>query len=232
MPTAAAAVESRLHRRFSWLVSRPLFWVVVIGTLFALPLARSLSRKMPSAPPVMSAISTFQSTIVAGNKPDRLGASFDSSELHGLVWVASFLDPNDPRCDQLADRIALIQHHARNLGDSYALVSFVPRSEDAAKMAPFIARHHVNPRRWTFLALEGGPVEKAALDVLHAANVIAPVASVGQARVHDQHLVLLVDQEARIRGIYDLSTDTGLRALLDDMGYFANVGPQGPAPAQ
>src|SRR5438093_7367275 len=92
---------SRFHRRFSALVGRPAFWAVFVGVLFALPLVRALRRQLPAAPPVLATIGSFSGTIAGGNRPDRLGQPLDDAELAGAPWIATFMDPADPKCDQL-----------------------------------------------------------------------------------------------------------------------------------
>lgn len=214
-----ARTESGLQRLIAGAVGRPLFWVVLVGTLFALPLVRALRRELPPAQPVLGEIPPFTASIATGEKAGR---KFDDAELLGRVWVAAFIDPADPACDRLAEQLFTVNRRAKNLGDAWRVVSFVPTGADPKLLAAFAERHHPNPWRWYFLGVPA-PVETAVAGALHHSGAIAPLGTVGSGVVHASHLVALVDRNRRVRAFYDLSGKPGMDALLADMGLLANL---------
>jgi len=201
------------------LVGRPLFWWITIGLLFGLPLGRSLMRQLPPAQPILGAIPPFHSAYLAGT---HAGQAFDDSELRGRVWIATFLDPTDPACETLADSLFTLQRRARNLGDGYRVLSFVPSGAERQSVESFAERHHPNPFRWYFLSVSD-PVETAAAHALYRSGAIAPVGPIGSGVVHGKHLAALIDRQGRIRGFYDLQLKAGMDAILSDAGLLANL---------
>src|SRR6185503_16081485 len=73
---------------FSWLVGRPWFWALVIGSLFSLPLIRTLLRPPPKFPPVRGTVPAFTLTRESG-KP------FGEKDLANKVWVVSRFSDDD-----------------------------------------------------------------------------------------------------------------------------------------
>jgi cytochrome oxidase Cu insertion factor (SCO1/SenC/PrrC family) len=216
----ATSAPRRDEGRLAALVGRPIFWITAIGVLFAFPLVRSLTRKLPPEPPVLGEISPFRTTHAAG---DRTGAPLASSEeLAGRVWVLSFVEPGDPACEKLGEGMTRIQRRARNLGDDFRIVTVVPAGADAAKVGEFAARHHANPRRWWYLGVPA-TVETEVSQSMHRAAVLAPMVSGASSRVHGQHLSALVDRRGRLRGFYDITSDAGRDAVLADAGLIANL---------
>jgi cytochrome oxidase Cu insertion factor (SCO1/SenC/PrrC family) len=220
MQTAVAPANAggRAHRVLAALVGKPAFWIVVVGALFALPLVRSLTRKLPPGPAVLGHLTPFETRYAAG---DGTGTAFSSRELEGKVWVATFLDPACATCETLADGLAKVQRRARNLGDDHRLITFLPPGADAARANDFATRHHPNPWRWYFLAAAPS-AETQVSDAMHRAALLAPMVS-GASRVHAQHVATLVDRRGRIRGFYDVTSDEGRNALLADAGLLANL---------
>ena len=217
-PSPPVAIDSR-NSLFARIIGNPLFWWVAVGLLFGVPLGRSLTRKLPAALPVLGEIPSFQTTFVAG---PHAGEPFNDFELRGRVWVATFIDPTDPACDRLAEGLEKFQRRARNLGDSWRVISFTPSGVDANGARSFFERHHPNPFRWYFMAV-GAPVETAATQALYRSGAVAPVGTRGSDVVHSKHLVALVDRNRRIRGYYDIESTPGLDAILSDAGLLANL---------
>lgn len=216
---AAASSPRREPNRLGAIVGRPIFWIVAIGVLFALPLVRSLLRKLPPEPPVLGEISAFQTTYAAG---DRVGTAFSSQELAGRVWMLSFVEPGDPSCEKLGEAFTKVQRRARNLGDEFRIITVVPGGADAGKVGEFAARHHANPRRWWYLAVPAA-VETEVSQAMHRAGVLVAVMGGAASRVHGQHLTALVDRRGRLRGFYDVVSETGRNAILSDAGLIANL---------
>ena len=201
------------------LVGKPLFWIAVITTLFAFPLVRSILRPLPKALPQLGELAPFMTPYAAGEKT---GQVFDARDLSGRVWLASFLDPKDADCLPIIDAMTKLQRRARNLGDAWRLVTFVPPGADRREVADFAASHHPNPWRWLFLDVPA-PVETEFQQALYRIGAAAPLAGLAGGIVHSRHLVGLVDRRGRIRGFYDLRSQEGPDALLADAGLLANL---------
>ena len=184
MSSHAATNEGRLQRAVADLVGRPVFWVVVVATLFAFPLIRSLLRPLPTERPVLGELPTFVATQAAG---DQAGQPLPSETLRGKVWVATFIEPTDPDCERLGEALMRVQRRSRNLGDAWRMVSFVPGGAEPASVEAFARRRHPNALRWFFAAVPP-PVEAAVENAMYRAGVLAPVPGLGSSRVHGKHL--------------------------------------------
>jgi cytochrome oxidase Cu insertion factor (SCO1/SenC/PrrC family) len=167
---------------FQWLVGRPWFWVLCIGTLFGFPLGRSLLRPRPVSPVVRGQAPAF-SLLRESGQPYGLG------NLKGKVWVVSRFGADD------APQMKAMHHlerHMRKLAEAFMLVSVAAEPEhELPKLRAWAQAHQTNPRRW---ALVGGPpgevaALRAALQIEASAAVPAPL--------------VLVDAQGRIRGVYD-----------------------------
>jgi protein SCO1/2 len=209
------------------LIARPAFWVVLLGVLFVLPVTRTLLRRLPPPPPVLSTLPAFEMT-------DQTGQPFGTRELAGKVWVADFIFTScATACPTLTQQMANIQQRAKRLGPDFHLVSFTvdPERDTPARLAEYAARYKADAHKWSFLT---GPLETVQAAVVDGFKI-----GVDRRKssddfweiVHGEHLVL-VDRQLRIRGYFDLSAD-GIDKLLAGLGRVVNEGPgdEPPAPA-
>ena len=216
-------VRDRIDNVVKAIVGRPLFWVIMVSVLFALPLVRALLRPAPPPLPLLGEIPAFSLKQAAGPEFGQLLSATDGTRgVRGRAWVASFLDPLDPACEPLAKRLSELQHKARNLGDFYRLMTFLPANADPTRTGDFAAAHHPNPNRWYFVFGSDHAVEDAFADGLKRGGVTMPIGNLTSKPLHDKHVVFLVDRAMRLRGFYDLNNDGGLQALTADLGLLAN----------
>ncbi len=186
------------------LVGRPWFWVVMVGSLFALPLVRVFFRDPPKLPPVRGTVPAFALT-------RESGLPFGTRELEGKVWVVSRfnLDDATPGMKTMHD----LERHMRKLGDGFMLVSLAvdPARDTTAALAAYASGHKSNPRRWTLLT---GPLDQ--LKQVRSALMVDP------SRLATDPLVL-VDAHLRIRGVYDAASGTAADAkdTMDQLMYDA-----------
>lgn len=212
-PPAPVAAPSRVGR----LVGRPAFWVLFVGVLFALPLVRGLRTPMPPAPRVYGTLPPFELV-------DQSGGPYGSEQLRGRVWVANFIFTRCPTvCPRLTSKMFDIQHRTRNLGETFHLVSFTvdPEHDTPAVLRDYAREHRASQRAWTFLTGERPAVEAALLEgfkVGFGADEGAPLGIFHSSRF------VLVDQEMRVRGYYDVEEEGQLDLLLRDAGLLCNVG--------
>jgi protein SCO1 len=235
MDDANVPLPARLDAAARAAAGRPLLWVVVLLALAAWPVIWSLRTPVPSRPPVLGAIPTFELT-------DEGGRPFGSEELAGRVWVASFIFTRcNAECPAITAKMARIQSRVRNLAPAFHLVSFTadPEYDTPARLAEYAKMFHASPRIWSFLTGSPTAIREIAVNGLKM--------SLGEERkddgrfegvFHDAHLVL-IDGKGRVRGYYDSQEDDVVDTVVRDAGLLVNretLGkrssrPPGPAPS-
>jgi protein SCO1/2 len=215
----------------AWLVGNPLFWLLVVGGLFAAPIARSVGRRLTAAPAVLGTLPTFTLT-------DQGGRSFGTRELQGKVWVADFIfTACQEACPLLSQRMQEIGHRTRHLGPDFHLVSISvdPDRDTPERLAAYATRYGANAVRWSFLT---GPADSIQAAVTGGFKVgMGREATGGQGGqgsdnaaaagadsfwqiFHGENLVL-VDRQLRIRGYFP-ATSEGLDRLVEAIGRVVN----------
>ncbi len=221
----ATRVGKSMVRRIA---RQPILWILVVGTLFALPLVRSIARShdMPKPPPIYQNVPYFTLT-------DETGASFSRAKLDGKVWIANFIFTSCPTaCPILSKKMEKIQKRTRNLGRSFQMVSFSvdPEHDTPAELEKYARRFHANPRGWSFLT---GPLDQVKAAVTDGFKIyfarekrenVDPASTDFFQIVHGEHIVL-VDQKQRIRGYY-VADDDGIDQLMADVALLVNQGPE------
>ncbi len=223
----AAPVAKSLVRRIA---RQPILWIVVVGTLFALPLVRSIARShdLPKPPPIYQEVPNFTLT-------DETGAPFSRARLDGKVWVANFIFTSCPTaCPILSKKMEKIQKRTRSLGRAFHMVSFSvdPEHDTPAELDKYARRFHANPRGWNFLT---GSIDQVKAAVTDGFKIYFTRESTKRENadpgatdffqiVHGEHLVL-VDQKQRIRGYY-VADDDGIDQLMADVALLVNQGPE------
>lgn len=190
------------NRGIGWLLGKPWFWAACVGTLFGLPLIRSLLRPTPVAPGIRSTVAPF-SLIRQTGEPYGLDA------LRGKVWVVSRLGADDaPQMKAMHE----LERHMRNLAEAFMLVSIAddPGQQTPATLQAWATQHKSNPRRWTLLT--GAPDEvsrvRASLEIEPGHAVPYPLT--------------LVDAHGRIRAVYDAGgIPADVHEMLEQLQYDA-----------
>jgi protein SCO1/2 len=197
-------------------IAHPLFWVVALLVLFAVPLGRSLVRRLPPPPPVLAALPEFSLT-------DQRGQRFGTRDLAGKVWVANFIFTScQTMCPVLTQKMSEIGRRARHLGPDLHLVSFSvdPERDTPPRLAEYAARHGADLHKWAFLTGPLDAVERAVVDGFKIGVERRKTTNDFWDIVHGEHLVV-IDRQLRIRGYFDASPD-GMNRLLDALGRVAN----------
>jgi protein SCO1/2 len=210
---------TRLQHRAAAVVSRPLFWVVIVLLGLAIPVLNQLRRTPPPPLPVLGTLPDFRLT-------DQDGRSFGGAELRGYVWVAGFIFTRCPTiCPAISAKMARIQHRARGIEEGFRLVSFSvdPTYDTPERLSDYARRYKASPRMWKMLTgsidTMKGTVEeglKIAMGQPAGDNDFASL-------FHGTHFVL-VDRDLRIRGYYDSSAPDVEDHLLHDATMLINRG--------
>lgn len=198
------------------MVARPLFWVVLLSVLFAMPLGRTLLRRLSPPPPVLALVPQFTMT-------DQLGHPFGSRELLGKVWVANFIFTScQTMCPVLTQKMSEIAKRGRHLGPTFHLVSFTvdPERDTPQRLGEYAAAHGVDAHKWAFLTGSMADVQRAVVDGFKIGVDRRKTADDFWEIVHGEHLVV-VDRRLQVRGYYD-ATPEGMDRLLEALGRVAN----------
>ncbi|MDB4980638.1 MAG: SCO1/SenC family lipoprotein [Myxococcales bacterium] len=215
-PTSASPGRGAVAR----LLGSPLFWLVGVGLLFGLPIARSVHRRLGAAPAVLGTLPAFALT-------DQAARPFGTRELAGKVWVADFVFTScQQACPLLSQRMQEIGRRTKHLGPDFHLVSISvdPERDTPARLAEYAARYSANPVRWSFLTGPAQAIEDAVTNGFKIGMGKEEVTPDGGASFfeifHGENLVL-VDRELRIRGYFPASNE-GLDQLVEAIGRVAN----------
>ena len=197
--------------RLKTLVGNPLVWGALLALLFGLPLVRSLTRRLGTAPVVLGTLPAFTLT-------DQRGQPFGTRELAGKVWVANFIFTScEGVCPLLSERMAEVGRRGRKLGPDFHLVSISvdPERDTPDKLAAYGARFGANPASWSFLTGPIPALEATVVDGFKVGMGREPDADGGLGAwqiFHGENLVL-VDRRLRIRGYFP-ATPEGLDSLM------------------
>jgi len=219
LPLRSEDAGPRPPGRVAALVSRPLFWVVVVLVGLAIPVLNQVLRAPPAPLPVLGTLPDFRLV-------DQQGQPFGGAELRGYVWVAGFIFTRCPTiCPALTARMAKIQHRARGIENGFRLVSFSvdPAYDTPARLDEFARHYRASPRMWKMLT---GPLD-AMKSTVEDGLKIAMGKPQGEndfaSLFHGTHFVL-VDRDLRIRGYYDSAAPDTEDRLLHDATMLINRG--------
>jgi len=180
----------------------PWFWGVFVAIAFSLPIARSLVRPLPAAPPVLGVLPAFTLT-------DQYGKAVTDASLKGTLVLAEFVSAE--RLSGKPTPLAELQKRVRNTGQALRLVSFVDEAPGTPPLADLAEHAGATAPRWTLL---GGDLEKAEAAIRRAAG--------GRADVPLYGYLLLADAHGRIRRV-EAPTRENVDGIMRDIGLLANM---------
>jgi protein SCO1/2 len=157
---------------------------------------------------------------------DQRDRPFDSRELAGRVWIASFLFTRcEAACADVTRELARVQARARNLEPALHLVSFSvdPEHDSPERLSRFAREQRASPRMWSFLTGSADAV-RAVERALGPGDDRAPALASPAGIPHGAGLVL-VDGASRIRGRYDARAPDEVDRLVRDAALLVNRPP-------
>lgn len=215
----ASGTASRIHSVIAELVGKPLFWILIVGTLASYPMALAFLNAAPEPPKVLSQLPDF--SVI-----DQNGEAFGLQRMAGKVWIANFIFTRCPTiCVQLTEEMERIQIRLKHANRQIQLVSFSvdPDYDTPERLKTYGARFRAQPWLWTFVT---GPIDSLKKVIIDGFKI-----SMGREEgtppddilsiFHGTKLVL-VDRQGGIRGYYDADR-AGVDRLLVEAGIVANV---------
>lgn len=132
------------------------------------------------------------------------GQAFNSAELEGQIWVASFFFANCPgECTVLNQRIARLQEELADVPVRFVSISVDPEFDTPERLEEYAERIGADVPRWVFLTGTMDDVSQVALESFKV--------SVG-LRTHTDRLIL-VDRQGRVRGRFRGTADADVEML-------------------
>jgi protein SCO1/2 len=141
---------------------------------------------------------------------DQNGAAFNSSALHGKVWIADFVFTN---CPGPCPRMSSQMHEAQTAlagSDAVRFVSFTvdPARDTPPVLAAYALHFEAAPGRWFFLT---GP----QADLNRMSRGVFMLGEVDGSLQHSTRFAL-IDRSSRIRGYYQTSESEAIPSLIAD----------------
>jgi cytochrome oxidase Cu insertion factor (SCO1/SenC/PrrC family) len=194
----------RLQACVAKLVGSRLFWVLFVGTLFGLPLGRSLARTLPPAPSVLGQIEPFE-------LEDQYGYPVSDTSLRGKMWVLAFASASGQAGTSFDEQRDVV-YRTRNLGAAFRMITVTTKPEEDTREVrrAAVEKHSSSSQLWAFLGGSRVQVERAT------AAAIAPLSA---TEAGEQ--LFLFDRRGRLRGVYS-PDKIGLDRLMQDLSYVAN----------
>lgn len=149
---------------------------------------------------------------------DQTNQSFTEKHLEGKIHVASFLFAECPSlCPTLVQKLKPVQEAIRGWNDVMMVsYSVTPLSDTPEVLAEFGRRRGIDPNRWRLLTGSLTTIQSVIRDS-YFADDLRPIDGETQSRLLHTEKVLLVDQERRLRGIYNGTNAFEMQRLVEDI---------------
>ncbi|MEZ5173837.1 MAG: SCO family protein [Bacteroidia bacterium] len=149
---------------------------------------------------------------------DQSGNPFGSNDLKDKIYVANFFFTS---CPTICPKMQTLMKKVHDTDDferlnDFRMVSFTvdPDNDTPEVLAEFAARVKANPDRWHFLTGNRDSIYKLAYEG-YMANTMEDSAAPGGFLHSD--LMFLIDRNNHIRGIYEGTSLTDVKRLIDEI---------------
>jgi protein SCO1/2 len=177
--------------------------VVLLAAIIGLAVV--VARRSPPPLPVLGAVADFSLT-------NQLGQRITLEALRGKVWLADIIFTRCPGpCARMTRQLAEVQA-ALPARSAARLVSLTtdPEYDSPAVLGRYATHAQADPARWLFLTGDKLGIAGLAIDSLKLTTVAKPPearTSADDLFIHST-IFVLVDQQARLRGIFETGGET------------------------
>jgi cytochrome oxidase Cu insertion factor (SCO1/SenC/PrrC family) len=96
---------------------------------------------------------------------DQSGEPFDSKQLDGQVWVASFFFSSCPgACLKMNNTIARLQEEMRDTGVRFVSITVDPEYDTPEELEKYARHYGADSQRWTFLTGPEADLKRVAME--------------------------------------------------------------------
>lgn len=135
---------------------------------------------------------------------DSSGKTFDSAELDGSVWVASFFFSSCPMsCTKQNELVGVLHREFRDKGIRFISISVDPETDTPERLREYATQMRAVPGEWNFLTGDMHLIRRIGMETFKL---------VVDVRTHADRFVT-VDKWGNIRGVYNWKEDREVEAL-------------------
>jgi protein SCO1/2 len=192
-------------------ISRKWFWAFQAGFVVLLGAALFLRDRHPKQLPQFTEIPLFRLT-------DHNGSPFDSSQLKGKVWIASFIFTQcQGPCPIVTQAVSQI-YRSYKIDErvQFVSISVDPENDTPEVLKSFAVKFEKNLMRWSFLTGPKKAIEELSMKGFRLGLEDDPMS-------HSTRVVL-VDQSGTIRGYYDGTERESMKELFKDIARLLKSG--------
>ena len=129
---------------------------------------------------------------------ERSGREFDSKELDGQVWVASFFFSSCPgACIKMNNTIASLQEEYKESGVKFISITVDPENDSLDELQKYAKHFNADDERWLFLTGPEDEIRRVCTEDFQLAY--------GRA-LHSDRLVV-IDGAGKVQGAYRATDD-------------------------
>lgn len=151
---------------------------------------------------------------------ERSGREFDSQELDGQVWIASFFFSSCPgACIKMNNTIARLQEELKDSGVKFVSITVDPENDTLEELQKYAKHFGADSERWLFLTGPEQEIRRVCTGDFQLAF--------GRA-VHSDRLVV-IDRTGTVQGAYRATEDAQMVLLKRKLNDLAEDDPSGPA---
>ncbi|MEX1040539.1 MAG: SCO family protein [Pirellulaceae bacterium] len=173
--------------------------LLFLGGLMIWSTLRSRAEREPSdAHDITPKATALNREVPPFELTDSAGEMFDTAELDGDVWVASFFFTTCPStCRLLNQQVAVLQKDWAEKGVKFISITCDPETDTPEVMAAYAEAFDAKPESWKFLTGDLDKIQSIANDNFQ----------VGFAKQTHSDRILVVDREGVMRGTYRATVD-------------------------
>jgi cytochrome oxidase Cu insertion factor (SCO1/SenC/PrrC family) len=135
---------------------------------------------------------------------ERSGREFDSHELEGQVWVASFFFSSCPgACIQMNNTLARLQEEFKDSGVKFVSITVDPANDNPEKLQQYAQHFGADPQTWLFLTGPEEEIRRLSTEDFQVAY---------GPSVHSDRL-MVVDRHGKVQGAYRATEDAQMVLL-------------------
>jgi len=135
---------------------------------------------------------------------ERTGREFDSADMQGRVWIASFFFTSCPgECLTLNRRIAELHEKWAERELTFVSITCDPETDTPAALTTYADHFKADAERWLFLTGDKALIHRIARDVFKTAIA---------TKTHTDRM-FLIDRDGKMLGTYRATQDADMVAL-------------------